>query len=176
MRIHRWVVIAVTSVVTATTVVVGSAQAAYATDFYAEIHNRNSGKCVNVQYDSSASGAWIQQYHCDHTPAVKFRIVDALIPTTPRSYAIVGQSSNKCVQPLDPATYLGDPLVQEDCTLSWAQQWELRAATGGSFQIVNAYSGMCIDVPNWSTDDWVVLQQWTCVPDAANQEFFLENG
>lgn len=175
MHIHRWAAIAMTSAVLATTVVVASAQAAYATEFYAEIHNRNSGKCVDVQYDSSASGAWIQQYHCDQTPAVKFLFADPLIPTNPKSFSIVGQDSNKCVQPLDPATYVGDPLVQEDCTISWAQQWWLRTTPDGSFQIVNVGSGMCIDVPNWSTDDWVVLQQWTCVPDAANQEFFLEN-
>lgn len=90
---------------------------------------------------------------------------------------------HKCIQPLGSLTSLGTPLEQEVSVpqvsgqaQALAQQWEPLAATDGSYQIVNAWSGMCIDVPNWSTADWVVLQQWSCVTGAANQEFFLQNG
>jgi hypothetical protein len=143
-----------------------------ASSFYDELHNRNSGKCVNVQNGSPDAGVWIQQYHCDHTPADKFLFADL----GNGYYEIEGQDSHKCVQPENGWYGNGVPLNQWYCTGSAAEQWQFQWATNGSYRLVNRSSGMCMDVPNWSSDDWVVLQQWTCAAGSANQEFYLLGG
>ncbi|MGC0420138.1 RICIN domain-containing protein [Embleya sp. AB8] len=143
-----------------------------AASFWDEMHNRNSGKCVDVKNDSSDAGAWIQQYHCDHTPASKFLFADL----GNGYFEIEGQNSHKCIQPQNGWGGNGVPLYQWYCNAGDAQQWQLQAATAGSYRVANKATGMCIDVPGWSSDDWVTLQQWTCVAGAANQEFYLQGG
>src|SRR4051812_31340081 len=64
--------------IAATTLMPGPAQATPAPGvpnwplFYAEVINRDTGKCMNLDHGSSDEGTKIQQYHCDRTPAAKF--------------------------------------------------------------------------------------------------------
>ena len=140
--------------------------------FYDEMHNRNSGKCVNVNHDRSDAGAPIQQYSCDHTPADKFLFVDL----GNGYWEIEGQNSHECVAPENNWTGNGVPLVQWYCQGNDAQQWQLQPATNGSYRAVDKASGLCMTVPNWSSDDWLQLQQQYCWIGAANQEFYLLGG
>jgi hypothetical protein len=172
MRKGRWIGGVLTLLIAGGVAVVGSAGTAQASSFYDEMHNRNSGKCVNVRYDSGENGAAIQQYHCDNTPAAKFRFNDM----GNGFFEIEGQNSHKCILPWGAGTGDGVLLIQWDCWGYAWQQWQLQWTPGGAYRVVNRYSGKCIDVPYWSHDDWVQLQQWTCVAGAANQEFYLTGG
>jgi hypothetical protein len=172
MHGRQWIGGGLATLIVVGAAVAGSAGTAYASSFYDEMHNRDSGKCVNVAHDSGDNGASIQQYHCDNTPAAKFRFNDM----GNGFFEIEGQNSHKCVQPHGGWIDNGVLLEQWDCWGSAAQQWQLQPTSGGAYRVVNMNSGMCIDVPYWSHDDWLQLQQWTCVPGAANQEFYLTGG
>jgi hypothetical protein len=50
-----------------------------------------------------------------------------------------------------------------------SQQWRLVRAYGGFYKLVNARSGMCIDVPGWSKQPGQALQQYPCDPSDHNQ-------
>jgi pectate lyase len=47
-------------------------------------------------------------------------------------------------------------------------------AAGGTYQLAVKKSGKCIDVPGASTADGALLQQWTCTPGSAWQQFTLK--
>ncbi|QUQ71179.1 RICIN domain-containing protein [Kutzneria sp. CA-103260] len=147
----------------------GQVRARVLGSFWAEMHNRNSGSCVDVRDDSYDAGAWIQQYHCHNHPAQKFFFADM----GNGYYEIEGQHSHKCITPQGGWLDNGVPLLQWYCLGYDNQQWQFQSATGGSYRVVNKASGKCIDVPNWSSNDSVILQQWICSPGAANQEFYL---
>jgi hypothetical protein len=62
----------------------------------------------------------------------------------------------------------GRSLVPKPPGAGGSQQWRLVRAYGGFYKLVNARSGMCIDVPGWSQEAGQ-LQQYPCDPSAHNQ-------
>jgi hypothetical protein len=137
--------------------------------FYAEAINRFSGKCINVAHGSGDNGAWIQQYHCDRTPAAKF----LFIQNGEGYYEVQNQGSHKCIDIEFGGGWLGARTQQFNCNGSATQQFALSELGNGYVKFVNRFSGRCIDVPNYSQADSVVLQLWNCVGGAENQEFRL---
>jgi len=141
--------------------------------FYAEVINRNSGKCVNLAGQSGDNGVWIQQYHCDNTPAAKF----LFLQNSEGYYEISNQSSRKCVDIEFGGNWNGARTQQFNCNGSETQQWRLNELNNGYVTLINRHSGnKCLDVPFRSTDDRVVLQIWECFPGATEQEFRLNIG
>ncbi|MEU8260371.1 RICIN domain-containing protein [Micromonospora sp. NPDC048999] len=59
-----------------------------------------------------------------------------------------------------------------DCTGGAEQQWVATPVTDDVFTLVNAGSGMCLDVAGESTDDGAGVQQWSC-NGQANQQWRL---
>jgi hypothetical protein len=140
--------------------------------FYAEVINRNSGKCVNLAHQSGDNGAWIQQYHCDNTPAAKFLFTS----NSDGYYEIQNQSSRKCVDIEYGGWWDGARTQQFNCNGSFTQQWKLNDLRNGYYSLINRYSSRCLDVPYASTDDSVVLNIWSCVGGHPEQEFRLNIG
>ncbi|WP_198587213.1 RICIN domain-containing protein, partial [Glycomyces xiaoerkulensis] len=48
------------------------------------------------------------------------------------------------------------------CNGNEVQQWEIVDAGGGYSNIVNRYSGLCLDDFEWGTEDGAEVRQWTC--------------
>jgi Ricin-type beta-trefoil lectin domain len=137
--------------------------------FYAVISNVYDHDCVNVRNDSTAAGAWIQQYFCDNTPATKFYFTAA---GPAGSYEILGQNSHLCITPLDNPAHDGTQLIQWYCVGAQSQLWQLLPAGAGSYELYNSASGLCMAVPGWSSDYWVILQVKAC-NYAGNQDWNL---
>ena len=140
--------------------------------FYAEAINRNSGKCVNVAGGSGDNGAWIQQYHCDRTPAAKF----LFLQNGDGFYEISNQNSRKCIDIEYGWGHNGARTQQFNCNGSPTQQWRLADLGNGYYNFINRNSNLCLDVPWGSTADRVVLQLWACVPGSSQEQFRLNIG
>jgi len=82
----------------------------------------------------------------------------------------VAQHSGKCVDAVN-ATAAG-PLVQNSCSGASPQSWRFQPVGADTYTIVNAGSGLCIDVNGGSTANSAAIIQWTC-NGAANQTFQL---
>jgi hypothetical protein len=140
--------------------------------FYAEAINRNSGKCVNVAGGSSDNGAWIQQYHCDNTPAAKF----LFLQNREGYYEISNQNSRKCIDIEYGWSHNGARTQQFNCNGSQTQQWRLVDLGNGYYNFVGRLSNRCLDVPWADTADRVVLNLWDCVAGTPEQQFRLNIG
>lgn len=76
-------------------------------------------------------------------------------------YEIVNDNSNKCLDSNGLTT--GPRMLQWQCVANANQIWTLNyTGSGYWYTIVNNASGMCLDVPNNSTDNGVRLQIWPC--------------
>lgn len=137
--------------------------------FYAEIHNVYTRECVNVRNNSTDAGAWIQQYRCDYTPADKFYFTAA---GPAGFYEILGQNSHLCITPNGSDGHDGTPLVQWYCVGATSQLWKLIPAGAGSYELYNSAYGLCMTVPGWSYDAWLILQMKACNA-TANQDWNL---
>jgi hypothetical protein len=82
----------------------------------------------------------------------------------------VAQHSGKCVDAVN-ATAAGQ-LRQYPCSGAAAQSWRFQPVGLDTYNIVNAGSGLCIDVDGGSTVNNARIIQWTC-NGAANQIFQL---
>ena len=140
--------------------------------FYAEAINRTTGRCVNVAGGSSDNGAWIQQYHCDHTPAAKF----LFLQNRDGFYEISNQASRKCIDIEYGWSHNGARTQQFNCNGSQTQQWRLADLGNGYHNFVNRHSNKCLDVPWGDAADRLVLQIWECAPGAPEQQFRLNIG
>jgi len=140
--------------------------------FYAEMINRNSGKCANVAHGSDDNGAWIQQYHCDHTPAAKF----LFIQNRDGYYEIQNQNSHRCIDTEYGWNHNGARTQQFNCNGSFTQQWQLVDLGNGYHNVVQRSGNRCVDVPFGTTDDWVPLQLWDCVAGSAQEQWRLNIG
>ncbi|MEU0883847.1 RICIN domain-containing protein [Lentzea sp. NPDC005914] len=170
-RIVRGIALAAGMAIAALATITAPASAAPGA-FYAEAINRNSGKCVNLAGQSGDNGAWIQQYHCDHTPAAKF----LFLQNRDGFYEISNQSSRKCIDIESGGWWNGARTQQFNCNGSLTQQWRLDDLGNGYYNFVSRYSNRCLDVPWASTDDRVILNIWDCVAGTGEQQFRLNIG
>jgi hypothetical protein len=82
--------------------------------------------------------------------------------TADTTYLVKPVSSGKCLDVSGANSTDGAPVQQWDCHQRSNQQFRLRAAGGGSFEIVAQHSGKCLDVFQASTADGTKVQQWGC--------------
>ncbi len=95
----------------------------------------------------------------------------ATLPTGPAfTSTAVAQHSGKCVDAVN-ATAAGQ-LLQNACSGASPQSWRFQPVGADTYTIVNANSGLCIDVDGGSTANNARIIQWTC-NGAANQTFQL---
>ena len=141
-------------------------------DLYGNFRNFHSGKCLDVrtQDDALAPGARVQQYHC--TGALEQQWAGHYVGhrnngpfSDPRLYQFKVKRSGMCLQPVslpDPVVD-GLPLVQWPCDeTNEFQKWFARYPPDGAQGWVNARTGKCIDVPDFSTADSVIIEQYQC--------------
>jgi hypothetical protein len=71
-------------------------------------------------------------------------------------------SSGKCLDVVGGGLVDGVGIEQRDCDGSKNQQWNLRSAGSGVWEIASASSGKCLDVTKMSLLDGARIQQWAC--------------
>jgi hypothetical protein len=135
---------------------------------YYEIVARHSGKCIDIEGESTASGARAIQFGCGGWPNQQFQI----IPVGSGYYKIVARHSGKVLDVQWGALDNGTPIWQWDENGSAAQQWQIIDVGGGYVKIIARHSGKAMDVAGGSTADLTQIHQWDYV-GIANQQWLL---
>jgi hypothetical protein len=65
----------------------------------------------------------------------------------------------------------GTSVVERSCSDPLSVRWELRVQPDRGYRIVEARSGMCLDVTYASEDEGAPLQLWQCLDSSWNQRF-----
>ncbi len=74
---------------------------------------------------------------------------------------LVSAANGKCLQPINGSHNQGDPVVQETCDGSLAQQWVVHSADYYSVHLINRASGLCLDARGKAVNG-TPIQQWPC--------------
>ena len=128
------------------------------------IINRNSGKYLDVQSDSTADSAGIVQYSSNGRSDQEWTFADA-----GSGYCkIINVNSGKLLNIPGPTTTKGTQLIQYHDDGGSNSQWQLNAS-GGYYTIVSRYDGQYIDVKNDSTSNNAAIVQWTSNGQADQQ-------
>lgn len=127
--------------------------------------NKNSGYCMDVKDNNTASLAAVQQYTCNGTSAQSWNVTK----DSDGYYTFIGENSYRCLDVPNSSTSAGALLQIYDCNDSTAQKFTLTSDGAGYYSIKNANSGLCVEVPN-SVLTPKQLQQNTCT-GANNQKW-----
>jgi hypothetical protein len=74
---------------------------------------------------------------------------------------LVSGESGKCLQPVNGTLLQGQPIVQETCNGSVAQQWTVDDVSSTKVHLINRSSGLCLDARGGAVNG-TPIQQWTC--------------
>ncbi len=90
-------------------------------------------------------------------------------PASDAVLTLKSASDGNCLGVKDSSTASGAKVKVQRCSASAFQRWKaVKDATGG-YQLVNAGSGLCLDLPGASTARGTSVQQWGCGNGAAWQ-------
>ncbi|MFB9534765.1 MULTISPECIES: RICIN domain-containing protein [Streptomyces] len=81
----------------------------------------------------------------------------------------VEAAKGKCLDAQGGGTTSGTPVQIYTCNNALGQQWRLRDASGGSYNLVNVKSGKCLDVENSNPANGTKIQIWTCNDSKAQE-------
>lgn len=135
---------------------------------YYEIVARHSGKCLDVEGESTASGARVIQFGCGGWPNQQWQVVSV----GGGYYKIVARHSGKVLDVQWAGLDNGVPVWQWDENGTAAQQWEIVDVGGGYVRIMARHSGKALDVEGGYTIDGAQIHQWDYV-GIANQQWLL---
>jgi hypothetical protein len=126
--------------------------------FPVEISNVNSAKCLDVFRNETADGTKVQQWTCHGGKNQTW----FMIHRGGNMYQIrAGHVGNKNLHVAGDNMQDGALLTIEN-QVADDQIFGVRLQSDGSYEIVSAQSGKCVDVPWWSTDDGKQIQQVAC--------------
>lgn len=135
---------------------------------YYEVIARHSGKCLDVEGESQATGAMVIQWFCGGWYNQHWEI----IPVGGGYYKFVARHSGKVLDVQWAGLHNGAPVWQWDENGTPAQQWEIIDVGGGYVRIMARHSGKALDVSGVSMADGAQVHQWDYV-GGANQEWWL---
>jgi len=135
---------------------------------YYEIVARHSGKCLDVEGESTASGARVIQFGCGGWPNQQWQI----LPVGGGYYKIVARHSGKVLDVQWAGMDNGTPVWQWDENGTAAQQWAITDVGGGYVWIMARHSGKALDVAGGYTTDGTPVHQWDYV-GIPNQQWQL---
>ena len=143
---------------------------------------QHSGKCMDVQWGSTADGAPIWQWPCNGSPAQQIDISDL----GSGWHQLKFRNSGKCLDVWSGSHDPGAMLWQWPCNGSDAQKFTVPSGFGYTSQIKNKGSGLCVQVRGASTADQALLEQavcgsgshqkWTSMPRYAHSWYISETG
>jgi type 1 glutamine amidotransferase len=117
----------------------------------------STGKCVDVNGNSSADGTKIQLWNCSGATNQQWTVNGSTL-----------RSLGKCMGVAGGSTANGAAIQLATCTGSGGQNW----TAGSNGSLVNPQSGKCLDANGASTANGTQLIIWTC-HGAANQRWTL---
>jgi xyloglucan-specific exo-beta-1,4-glucanase len=119
---------------------------------------RHSGKCLDVNGASTASGAAVIQWACHGGANQQWNLEDA----GGGYWRVKAGHSGMCLDLASQSTANAVGLVQAKCESRSSQQWATEDAGGGVLRLKSRYSGLCVDVSGARTDDSAPIIQYTC--------------
>ncbi|MCX7572373.1 RICIN domain-containing protein [Tumebacillus sp. DT12] len=131
--------------------------------------NVNSGKAMDVSFESNAQGENIHQWSYYGLLSQQWKIQ----PTGDGYYKIVNAKSGKVADVEGPSRNDGANIHQWDYVGGDNQKWSI-VDYGGVYKIVNKYSGKVIDVARNSTGNDANIHQWTSLAGINSQLWKIE--
>ena len=133
------------------------------------IVSARTGQCLRPA--ASQDGSALVAGACSADPQQRFRVQRSVEDR----FVLRTNQPNQCLDAV--STPGANALRTWPCNESAAQDWELRRQfAGGDYQLAIKYSGKCLDVPNASAGDGVLLQQMSCNGGAAQRFTLVERG
>jgi hypothetical protein len=148
-----------------------SAQGGPAAQYYKFVF-WHSGKCLDVEGQSTADNALVKQYACHGNGNQRVSLVDKGQST----YNLVFKHSNKCLDVEAGSSATGARFVQKTCSNAQSQRfgmWFSSPDPGGRILQV-AHSSKCLRVQNNSTSDGAQVVQDACTEDNDKSVKFVE--
>lgn len=127
-----------------------------------------SGKCVGVADESTASEAPLELQTCRGIASQRFQPE----PTDSGFFQMRNELSGLCMDVSHVRQTDGTQVIQFLCKGSPNQQWSFTDVGPGAERITVRHSGKVLDVDRESTADGTKIQQWTW-HSGANQQFRL---
>jgi hypothetical protein len=119
--------------------------------------------CMDIQGGSTANGALVLQSVCSHTNEQRYD----KIAVSDGFFMIRNRNSQKCLAISNGETENGALIAQYDCNSEdFNHHWRSVDPGGnsvGAKWLINRNSGMCVEVPGWSTTPGTLLSQLDCV-------------
>ena len=129
--------------------------------------NRNSAKCADVWYASTANGAAVNSGNCNSGTNQQW------VPTPVGSnYQLVNVNSGKCLEIAGASTADGAVADQSTCDGGTHQRWTKTAVIGGYVTFTNVNSGRCLEVAGASTANGAAIDQSSCNA-GTNQQWLI---
>ena len=165
---------------------IGGINKASAADNSFAVFNGATGKCIDVIGYSTVPGTALQQWTCSDTTNQLWTIeVFGYTNVGGEIFKLINVGSGLCLDLAQQSNTNGIRVVQNTCSGSTTQQWQLDPPTqsllaGGTIvgsanayrAIRNRYSGLCLDAAA-SGANGDTVQQWSCGNNANNQAWRL---
>ncbi len=122
---------------------------------WVSIVSKNSGKCIQVQSDSTASAAVLIQATCANIDSQKWKFSDAKA-----GYKIISKRSGLAMDVAGASTVDGGYLIQYPYYGTLNQNFVVLKTSDGYASIMCVYSRKMMDVTGVSKADGATIQQW----------------
>lgn len=126
-------------------------------------------KCLDVNGNSTANDANIQQYDCHSKNNQRFEAKNVVGDW----YQLIAKNSGKCLNIAGNSTTDSAAAIQWTCGDYQNEHFKVVPVTNGVVNIVARHSGKCLDVPGGSENNGTNLQQYRC-NGGTNQLFLFE--
>jgi hypothetical protein len=130
-----------------------------------------SGKCVGVVGDSTASNVRLEIRTCSGNASQRFRPEAA----GGGFFRLHNELSGLCMDVSGVSTLDGAAVIQFTCNTGPNQQWSFTDLTSGSDRLTARHSGKVLDVTGAVTPDGTLLEQWAS-NNGTNQQFTINEG
>ena len=116
-----------------------------------------TGRCLDVPWSQTASGLRLQSFACNGSSAQTFRVSSA----GEGLWSFRRTGTSLCVDVGGGPLATGTPVVQNPCTDSLTQRFELETRPSGA-QLRVAGTDLCVDIPGSSNASGTVIQLAPC--------------
>jgi hypothetical protein len=141
-----------------------------------KVLNRNSGKAIEVQNNSTAKNARIVQGTFTNSPSQLFKFTTTTSGPEAGYYRIIPRNRATGANYFDvigSSTANGTAVQQNNFTTGQNQQFEISSSSGGSYTIKARHSGKFLGIAGASTANGAALQQFDGNTNGGDNQQFL---
>src|SRR5262249_52925960 len=129
----------------------------------------HSGRCLDVDGESTSDGARVQQYGCHGGANQRWQ----LRSNDRLNWEIVNINSGKCLEVQGASMSTGAPVQQNTCNGNHHQHWQA-VRSGNTFSLRARHSGLSLTVADQSRGNGALVQQ-EVFNGASNQRWEIES-